>query len=109
MQSAIERDIIFYRQCSTRSRPVSAPPFFYYSFLSSDLESSDIKSPIILQVSQGGSAYFAGKGLANNKQQASILGAVAAAHHIRTVAKAYGMCVPTSSARVFDPSDLGLY
>ena len=55
---------------------------------------SDIKAPIILQVSQGGSAYFAGKGLANDKQQASITGAVAAAHHIRTVAKAYGVYVP---------------
>ncbi|OAX41115.1 fructose 1,6-bisphosphate aldolase [Rhizopogon vinicolor AM-OR11-026] len=53
----------------------------------------DIKAPIILQVSQGGSAYFAGKGLANDKQQASILGAIAAAHHIRTVAKAYGVPV----------------
>ncbi|KAH9053607.1 fructose-bisphosphate aldolase [Lactarius vividus] len=53
----------------------------------------DIKSPIILQVSQGGSAYFAGKGLANDKQQASITGAIAAAHHIRTVAKAYGVPV----------------
>ncbi|KAJ7122960.1 hypothetical protein C8R44DRAFT_876152 [Mycena epipterygia] len=53
----------------------------------------DIKSPIIIQVSQGGSAYFAGKGLANDKQQASIAGAVAAAHHVRTVAKAYGVPV----------------
>ncbi|THH12107.1 hypothetical protein EW146_g7818 [Bondarzewia mesenterica] len=53
----------------------------------------DIKSPIIIQVSQGGSAYFAGKGLANDKQQASITGAVAAAHHIRTVSKAYGVPV----------------
>ncbi|KAG7096445.1 hypothetical protein E1B28_003881 [Marasmius oreades] len=53
----------------------------------------DIKAPIILQVSQGGAAYFAGKGLANDKQQASIAGAVAAAHHIRTVAKAYGVPV----------------
>ncbi|THH03823.1 hypothetical protein EW145_g5978 [Phellinidium pouzarii] len=53
----------------------------------------DIKAPIILQVSQGGAAYFAGKGLANDKQQASITGAVAAAHHIRTVAKAYGVPV----------------
>ncbi|KAH9848293.1 fructose-bisphosphate aldolase [Lenzites betulinus] len=53
----------------------------------------DIKSPIILQVSQGGSAFFAGKGLANDKQQASITGAIAAAHHIRTVAKAYGVPV----------------
>jgi fructose-bisphosphate aldolase class II len=53
----------------------------------------DIKAPIILQVSQGGSAYFAGKGLANDKQQASITGAIAAAHHIRAVSKAYGVPV----------------
>ncbi|KAG6907238.1 Fructose-bisphosphate aldolase 1 [Tephrocybe rancida] len=53
----------------------------------------DVKAPIILQVSQGGSAYFAGKGLANGKQEASIAGATAAAHHIRTVAKAYGVPV----------------
>lgn len=53
----------------------------------------DLKSPIILQVSQGGAAYFAGKGLANDKQQASITGAIAAALHIRTVAKEYGVPV----------------
>lgn len=53
----------------------------------------DIKAPIVLQVSQGGSAFFAGKGLANDKQQASITGAIAAAHHIRTVAKSYGVPV----------------
>ncbi|KAJ3550712.1 hypothetical protein NM688_g5014 [Phlebia brevispora] len=53
----------------------------------------DIKSPIIIQCSQGGSAYFAGKGLANDQQQASITGAIACAHHVRTVAKAYGVPV----------------
>jgi len=53
----------------------------------------DIKSPIIIQVSQGGSAYYAGKGLANDKQQASIAGAIAAAHHVRLVSKAYGVPV----------------
>ncbi|KIY71519.1 fructose 1,6-bisphosphate aldolase [Cylindrobasidium torrendii FP15055 ss-10] len=53
----------------------------------------DIKAPIILQVSQGGSAYFAGKGLANDKQQASIAGATAAALHARAVAKSYGVPV----------------
>ncbi|KAF9224521.1 hypothetical protein BS17DRAFT_79077 [Gyrodon lividus] len=53
----------------------------------------DIKAPIIIQVSQGGSAYFAGKGLANDKQQASIAGAKAAALHVRTVAKDYGVPV----------------
>ncbi|KAK7015844.1 Fructose-bisphosphate aldolase 1, partial [Paramarasmius palmivorus] len=47
-------------------------------------------SPPILKC---GSAYFAGKGLANDKQQASVAGAIAAAHHIRTVAKHYGVPV----------------
>jgi len=53
----------------------------------------DIKSPIIIQVSQGGAAFFGGKGLGNSKQEASIIGAIAAAHHVRTVAKAYGVPV----------------
>ncbi|CAE6531155.1 unnamed protein product, partial [Rhizoctonia solani] len=53
----------------------------------------DIKAPIIIQASQGGSAYFAGKGLSNSNQEASIIGAIAAAHHVRTVAKAYGVPV----------------
>ncbi|TKA73405.1 Fructose-bisphosphate aldolase 1 [Friedmanniomyces simplex] len=51
------------------------------------------KSPIILQVSQGGAAYFAGKGLDNKNQEASIAGGVAAAHYIRSVAPAYGIPV----------------
>ncbi|KAI9843121.1 MAG: Fructose-bisphosphate aldolase 1 [Sclerophora amabilis] len=59
----------------------------------------DKKAPIILQMSQGGCAFFAGKvtrpeyGVANDKQQASIAGAVAAAHYVRSVAPAYGIPV----------------
>lgn len=53
----------------------------------------DAKSPLILQLSQGGAAFFAGKGLANDNQQASIAGATAAAHYIRSVAKEYGVPV----------------
>lgn len=53
----------------------------------------DVKAPIIIQVSQGGAAFFAGKGLPNDKQQASIAGAVAAALHVRAVAKEYGVPV----------------
>lgn len=54
----------------------------------------DIKAPIIIQVSQGGAAYFAGKGLSNDGQRASILGAISAAHHVRLMAKAYGVYDP---------------
>lgn len=53
----------------------------------------DAKAPVILQVSQGGAQYFAGKGLPNEKQQASITGAIAAAQHVRAVAASYGIPV----------------
>lgn len=53
----------------------------------------DSKAPVILQVSQGGAAFFGGKGLKNGNQEGSIAGAVAAAHYIRAIAPAYGMCV----------------
>jgi len=51
------------------------------------------KAPIILQVSQGGAAYFCGKGIDNKSQEASIAGAIAAAHYIRAVAPTYGVPV----------------
>ncbi|KAK3984216.1 hypothetical protein QBC44DRAFT_22272 [Cladorrhinum sp. PSN332] len=54
----------------------------------------DSKSAIILQTSQGGAAYFAGKGVKNTeKQEASIAGSIAAAHYIRAIAPAYGIPV----------------
>ncbi|KAF2280308.1 uncharacterized protein EI97DRAFT_430046 [Westerdykella ornata] len=53
----------------------------------------DANAPIILQTSQGGAAYFAGKGVDNKDQKASIAGAIAAAHYIRSIAPAYGIPV----------------
>ncbi|KAF9905283.1 Fructose-bisphosphate aldolase 1, partial [Lobosporangium transversale] len=53
----------------------------------------DSKSPLIIQFSNGGAAYFAGKGISNKDEKASILGAIAGAHHVRHVAKAYGVPV----------------
>ena len=49
--------------------------------------------PIMIQFSQGGAHFFAGKSLPNGKQEASILGAVAGAHYVRNVAVAYGVTV----------------
>ncbi|KAG0859017.1 hypothetical protein G6F17_002283 [Rhizopus arrhizus] len=51
------------------------------------------QSPIIIQFSNGGSAFFAGKAIDNKNQEASILGAVAGAQYVRAVAKAYGVPV----------------
>lgn len=53
----------------------------------------EAKAPVIIQVSNGGAAYFAGKGLPNDKQQASVAGSVACAHYVRSVAKHYGVPV----------------
>lgn len=53
----------------------------------------DAKSPIILQMSQGGAAFFSGKGVDNKDQSASINGAIAGAHYIRAVAPQYGVPV----------------
>jgi len=53
----------------------------------------EVKAPLILQFSQGGSAFYAGKGLSNEGQRASIAGAISAAHHARHVAKEYGIPV----------------
>jgi fructose-bisphosphate aldolase class II len=50
-------------------------------------------SPVIIQFSNGGASFFAGKGLSNDQQQAAILGAISGARHIHTVAEAYGVPV----------------
>lgn len=52
-----------------------------------------LNAPIIIQFSNGGAAFNAGKGLSNDGQKASILGAVAGAKHIHTLAEAYGATV----------------
>ncbi len=49
-----------------------------------------VNSPVIIQFSHGGSAFVAGKGIGVKGDQPSILGSIAAAHHVHTVAAAYG-------------------
>jgi len=64
------------------------------SVVNSVLEASmKNNSPCIIQFSEGGAAFFAGKGLDNKNKQASVLGAVAGAHFVRMVAPAYGIPV----------------
>ncbi|MBN9337156.1 MAG: class II fructose-bisphosphate aldolase, partial [Chryseobacterium sp.] len=52
-----------------------------------------LNAPVIIQFSNGGAAFNAGKGLSNDGQRASILGAIAGAKHIHTLAEAYGATV----------------
>ncbi|MBC9797020.1 class II fructose-bisphosphate aldolase [Sinomicrobium weinanense] len=52
-----------------------------------------LNSPVILQFSNGGAQFNAGKGLSNDGQKAAILGAVAGAKHVHELAEAYGATV----------------
>lgn len=52
-----------------------------------------VNSPVIIQFSNGGAQFFAGKGMPNDKLQANISGGVSGALHIHTVAKNYGVPV----------------
>jgi fructose-bisphosphate aldolase class II len=53
----------------------------------------ELNSPVIIQFSNSGSHFNAGKGLSNEGQKASIAGAVAGALHVHQLAKEYGSCV----------------
>src|SRR5690606_2484897 len=52
-----------------------------------------LNAPVIIQFSNGGAQFNAGKGLSNENQKAAILGAVAGAKHVHQLAKAYGATV----------------
>lgn len=52
-----------------------------------------LKAPVVIQFSNGGAQFNAGKGLSNDDQQAAILGAIAGAQHVHRIAAAYGATV----------------
>lgn len=53
----------------------------------------DVNSPVIVQFSNGGAAFIAGKGLSNDGQSAAITGAIAGAQHVHLLAEKYGVSV----------------
>jgi fructose-bisphosphate aldolase class II len=52
-----------------------------------------VKSPVMIQFSNGGAQFYAGKSMPNDKLQANVSGAVSGALHIHNVAKHYGVPV----------------
>jgi len=52
-----------------------------------------LKAPVIIQFSNGGAQFNAGKGLSNSNEKSAILGAIAGAKHIHTIAEVYGATV----------------
>jgi fructose-bisphosphate aldolase class II len=64
------------------------------STINASLEAArEVKSPIIIQFSNSGGAFFLGKSISNTNQQASIAGAVAAAKYIHEASPLYGVPV----------------
>jgi fructose-bisphosphate aldolase class II len=52
-----------------------------------------VNSPVIIQLSNGGAQFYAGKSLDNSKLQACVLGAISAAQHVHLLAEHYGVAV----------------
>lgn len=53
----------------------------------------EVNSPVIIQFSNGGGVFFAGKSLSNDGQKAAVAGTISGAMHIHHVAKYYGVPV----------------
>ncbi|MFA5460643.1 MAG: class II fructose-bisphosphate aldolase [Sulfurimonas sp.] len=52
-----------------------------------------VNSPVIIQFSNGGASFYAGKGLSNENEKAAIAGAVSGAIHVHMMAVSYGVAV----------------
>ncbi len=52
-----------------------------------------LNAPVIIQFSNGGGVFNAGKGLSNENQKAAIAGSIAGAKHVHLMAEAYGVPV----------------
>jgi len=52
-----------------------------------------VNSPVIIQFSNGGAQFYAGKGLKNTDEKAAIAGAVSGAKHVHAMAELYGVPV----------------
>ena len=64
------------------------------STVNSVLETSvKLNSPSIIQFSNGGCVFFAGKGLSNTNQQAAIAGGISGTKHIHQMAELYGASI----------------
>ncbi|MCK4465790.1 MAG: class II fructose-bisphosphate aldolase [Bacteroidales bacterium] len=53
----------------------------------------EVNSPVIIQFSNGGAVFFAGKGLPNENHQAAIAGGISGAQHVHVMAEYYNVPV----------------
>ncbi len=54
---------------------------------------AEMNAPAIIQFSNGGSIFYAGKGLSNNHHSAAIAGGISGAMHVHKMAKLYGASI----------------
>lgn len=52
-----------------------------------------VNSPVIIQFSNGGGQFYAGKGLSNDGQKAAVAGSISGAMHVHEMAEHYGVPV----------------
>lgn len=52
-----------------------------------------VNSPVIVQFSNGGAVFYAGKSLPNKNQEAAVAGSISGAMHVHQMAEAYGVPV----------------
>ncbi|QIK16819.1 class II fructose-bisphosphate aldolase [Blattabacterium sp. DPU] len=64
---------------------------------------AEINSPVIIQLSNGGAIFNAGKGLSNDKQKAAIQGSIACAMHIHELASYYKTTVILHTDHCYKP------
>ena len=53
----------------------------------------EVNSPVMIQFSNGGAVFYAGKGLSNENQKAALAGAISGAKHVHYMAEEYGVPV----------------
>ena len=55
--------------------------------------SAELNSPSIVQFSNGGCVFYAGKGLSNENHEAAIAGGISGAMHVHQMAELYGASI----------------
>ena len=83
-----------FKDAQARGYAIPAVNIIGTNSLNATLETAaSVGSPVIVQLSNGGAAFYAGKSLRLDDQKAAVLGSVSAALHVHELAEAYGVPV----------------
>ena len=72
------------------------------------LKLQKLNAPVIIQFSNGGALFNAGKSLANENQNAAVAGAISGAKHVHEISKLYGCQVILHTDHAAENFCLGL-